>query len=325
VSSSDRTTTASIIVVTRNNADLLREALESILADTSRVPRELIVVDNGSTDRTADIVAHAAVMASLPVTHLAEPRVGLSRGRNAGVAAAHGEVLLFTDDDVLVEDGWADALVAPFADPSVAVVGGRTLPVWPAPPPHWLEGPQRGRLELLDLGDEDRFLDDPAESPVGANVAIRASVLSELEGPFDVSLGNTGNRRFGREEAVVIRRLRESHRVAYAAGAVVQHRIRPERMTLHWLRGTYFDMGAGFLRADLLTATADLPSWPRRVVRALRICLTVRRMRDGSPDSERTAATTTEELQGYFWAGRHVEMVLGRFPRLAGKVRDAVS
>jgi glycosyltransferase involved in cell wall biosynthesis len=86
----------SIIIATRNRAALLDGALTSLGAQAGAPDLELVVVDNGSTDATAAVArAHAATYA-----YCAEPNRG--RARNAGVAAASGELLLFVDDDVIV-------------------------------------------------------------------------------------------------------------------------------------------------------------------------------------------------------------------------------
>ena len=101
-------TTASIIVCTYNRSELLAATLKSILADPSAVDRELLVVDNASTDATAAAVsAAAATSGGTEVRYLVQPLRGKSNALNLGIREAHGRYLLFTDDDVLVEPGWA--------------------------------------------------------------------------------------------------------------------------------------------------------------------------------------------------------------------------
>ncbi|HET7572553.1 MAG TPA: glycosyltransferase family 2 protein [Gaiellaceae bacterium] len=310
-----------MVVVTRDNADLLRDALASILADSSGVERELIVVDNGSSDGTTEVAAAAAAGAPFPVTLLHEPEPGLSRGRNRGVAAARGEIVLFTDDDVLVEDGWADALAAAFADPAVGVAGGRTLPIWPHPPAAWLDGPHRVSLALFDHGEESRLLADD-EALAGANLALRASLLGP--DPFRLDIGNTGDRRFGYEETALVDALRREHAAVYVGSAVVHHRIRAERMTLRWLRATYFDQGIAVLRLRERAGEAESPGLARRLVRALRVARKTLRLRRRHDREGRGPSELWTELQEYKALGRHVDLLLRRFPSLSRWVRDAV-
>src|SRR5258708_720188 len=182
---------AAVVISTRNRAAELDVTLRSLLADRSRVKRELIIVDNGSTDSTREVVGRvAAEHQPSPIRLIPQEAPGKSRSLNVGVAAADAEFLIFTDDDVTVDDGWADALVAPFADPSVAVVGGRTLPVWPTGhAPGWLGSRIAEDLGLRDAGDTPRRLDP--HGVVGVNMALRRSALMDIEGPFETSLRPT--------------------------------------------------------------------------------------------------------------------------------------
>ena len=113
----------SLILVTRNRAHLLERCLNSVRAQ-SRQPDELVVVDNGSTDHTAEVVRR--FRPSYPVRYIVEPRTGVGRARAAGCAAAAGDVLAFVDDDAIAEPAWLAALEETFClDPRVGIVGGR--------------------------------------------------------------------------------------------------------------------------------------------------------------------------------------------------------
>lgn len=315
---------ASIIVATRNNARLLSDALASIVADSSRVERELIVVDNASTDETVEVALRASQAAPFAIRLVHEPTLGHSAARNAGVAAARGDILLFTDDDVIVEDGWADALVTAFDDDDVVAASGRTLALWPVPPPEWLNGPHRARLALFDFGQDDRDL-EPGEAPAGANMAFRTAVLRRFDPPFTVRLGNHGDRRFAFEETYLVDHVRRIGRLVYVADAIVHHRIRSERMDLGWMRATYFDQGIARLRIEQLSGGAQPPDLARRIVRAWRACFGLWRTCRANDRGSRIGPETWDELRHFEWAGRHVELLLGRFPRLVTGVRDLLA
>ncbi len=98
------------------------------LAEQSRRPDEVVIVDGGSTDGTVALLQDWAASDRLQLQVLEAPGANISQGRNVAIAAATGEVIAATDAGVRLEQGWLEALVAPFEeagnDHSVAVVAG---------------------------------------------------------------------------------------------------------------------------------------------------------------------------------------------------------
>src|SRR5262245_11184433 len=115
--------TASVVIPTRNRRATLELLLERIAPQATAAGAEVLVVDNGSSDGTREALGRLAATGRLRVVD--EPVPGATRARNAGARAARGEVVAFVDDDALPDDGWLAALLAPFANPRVAGVGGR--------------------------------------------------------------------------------------------------------------------------------------------------------------------------------------------------------
>src|SRR5580765_3816192 len=102
----------SVVIATRNRQELLVETLAALAAQ--RWPRdrfEIIVADNGSTDATRSVVAQAAATAGAPsIAHLFVGQPGKSHAVNAALQAARGDLIAFTDDDVLPDPNWIAAL-----------------------------------------------------------------------------------------------------------------------------------------------------------------------------------------------------------------------
>lgn len=215
----------SILICTRNRASYLRDTLCSL--SSVHVPEEdtveLIVVDNGSTDSTA-----AVVDAEAPV-HLSPRRVyeetpGLSNARNAGVAAANGEILLFTDDDVRVPENWIERMCAPFRSGTVAAVAGGVR-LAPALHRSWMTPVHRGAL-----ADTSHLESVSPPRLVGANMAVRRSVFDRIPG-FDPDLG-AGPHTYGfHEETLFSLQLTEAGEdIARAYDIVVEHHPDPSRL-----------------------------------------------------------------------------------------------
>ena len=118
----------SVVIPTYNRADLLRECLDSVQAQTYR-PMEIIVSDDGSTDQTAQTVAdfreHTKPQTGLETVFLALPRGGAPKARNAGVARATGEFIQYVDSDDLLHPRKVELQVAAFAaNPEAEFVWG---------------------------------------------------------------------------------------------------------------------------------------------------------------------------------------------------------
>ncbi len=135
----------SVIVATRNRSAILRETLASLKRlDTEGLRWELIVVDNGSTDDTAQILEQARQR--LPLSILREERLGQNYARNRGLENARGELLIFSDDDILFPANWLrEYLEASRRWPECGIFGGPIEPVFPEGVPVWIrEHPQAG-------------------------------------------------------------------------------------------------------------------------------------------------------------------------------------
>src|SRR5690349_3614302 len=96
----------SVVVSTRNRSEALRRCLMCFTAVKSPGPWELVIVDNGSSDNTSEVVAEFARTAAFRVLLVTEPRRGLGRARNAGIKVSSGDIIAFTDDDCYVSSDY---------------------------------------------------------------------------------------------------------------------------------------------------------------------------------------------------------------------------
>lgn len=214
----------SVIVCTRNRADSLRETLASIrrCEVPADLPAELLVVDNGSTDHTRQVVEQAN-LSNLPVRYVHEPRKGKGYAYNTGMAEAKGDIFLFTDDDVRVPTNWIEGMCRPIAKGEVdAVEGGVTLA--PYLLRRWMTGTHR-----LWLAENSADCTNVQTDLVGANMCVSRSALG-LGLRFDVELG-PGATGFG-DETLLSRQLRVAGRSrARRCDVVVMHVPSADRST----------------------------------------------------------------------------------------------
>lgn len=220
----------SVVVCTRDRPDVLAQCLAS-LRNLNPAPLEILVVDNApADDRSRSLVA------SLPgVRYLLEPQPGLSRARNAGVRAARGDIVAFTDDDVVAAPGWVGALRCGFAAGDVLSVTGLVLPARLGSEAEWIFEKEFGGFSqgfaplIFDQRFFQRFRDTGV--PVwrigaGANMAIRR-VAFERVGLFDERLG-AGAAGCSEDSEFWYRLLASGHSCRYEPTAIVHHHHRAD-------------------------------------------------------------------------------------------------
>lgn len=261
--------TVTVVICTWNRSTLLRRTLAAL--EKLEVPVslhwDLLVVDNASTDDTASVVE--SFVGRLPVRRVVESRQGLSHARNRALSEASGELLLWTDDDVLVAEEWISAHVAAAERfPDAPFFGGTVDPWFERSPPRWIArnlDQLRGAYAIRQLGDDVRPL-RPGEMPFGANMAMRRSAIRGMR--FDTALGRSGEELLSGEETEFLRRLQaDSGRSGvWVADARVRHFIPAERLSASYLRRYYEGLGlSAGSRADPEGRTVlGVPPWTWR-------------------------------------------------------------
>lgn len=175
------TVALSLVVCSRDRAHALGPCLAALSALHASVRWELVVVDDASADDTPQMLARFAASAPIDVRLVREPRPGLGRARNAGVAAARGAVVAFTDDDCYPATDYVDAVLRVFDDPAVGYMGGRIARFDP------LDDPITTR-DVLEPTPLPPYSFVPTGLIQGANMAARRAVLDHVR-LFDPALG----------------------------------------------------------------------------------------------------------------------------------------
>ena len=228
----------SVVVSTYNRAHRLPGALNSLLTQAGTVRYEVIVVDNNSSDDTAEVVRQIMLRAGGLVRYSFEPRQGLSHGRNAGIALARSAIIAFTDDDVRASSDWIVLLKRAFEEhPEAGYIGGRVLPEWAAPPPRWLTTAHWAPLALQDYGPAVQVSGrERAICLVGANLAFRKQVFERV-GMFSASLGRVKDGIGSTEDHdMQLRAWRAGVHGLYVPTVVVTAEVTPDRLEKRYHR-----------------------------------------------------------------------------------------
>jgi glycosyltransferase involved in cell wall biosynthesis len=213
----------SIIICTHNNAESLARTLDSfstlVIPDGAKA--EMLLVDNASEDDTS-IVARRSKLKNLEFRYLHEARKGKSNGLNAALARARGQVMLFTDDDVLVPSDWPRAMCDPILQGKGHAVAGH-VKLAPLLERKWMALQHRSWFASTERLDPN----DPNDM-VGASMAFHRSVLERIPG-FDTELG-PGALGFG-EDTLFSEQLRHSGwNIRMSQGDPVAHHFQEERL-----------------------------------------------------------------------------------------------
>jgi GT2 family glycosyltransferase len=236
-----------VVVCTRNRT----EELEVCLSGLTRLDYpdlDLLVVDNAPSNS-----ATALLVASYPaVRYIQEPRPGLNWARNRGILEAYGDIVAFTDDDVVVDPGWVRALAGVFAAHS-EVMGVTGLVE-----PYELETEAQLFFELYggfgkgyrskryrvdhEHGRRETWHIAAWLGGTGANMAYRRSLFERI-GSFDPALDVGTVTHGGGDLEMFFRVLQEGYTLVYEPNAVVRHR---HRRTYSELRRQITTWGIGF-------------------------------------------------------------------------------
>ena len=222
---------ATIAICTYNRADTLPHALAASTGQTLSPARyEVLVVDNNCTDATADI-ARATAEKHANVRVVREKQQGLSHARNRALIEAHGDVVVFVDDDALLTPAYLTRLAQVLVDEdNVGLIGGPVEPVWLGEPPAEFDKRLLAFMNTFDRGNERCEL-PRRDSLIGTNLAVPLSVAQQLGG-FLPELGRSGGGLHGGEDTEYCQRVQEAGlRVIYDPGCRCQHINLPERGT----------------------------------------------------------------------------------------------
>jgi glycosyltransferase involved in cell wall biosynthesis len=252
----------SAVICTLNRANYLYKALQSLVAQTLSPDRyEIIVVDNGSTDNTKQVVSEEFTSFA-HLRYLYEPIMGLSQARNTGWQNAKGKYIAYLDDDAIAAPQWLEKIVEVYetVQPQPACVGGKVEPIWEIPKPDWLPDNLLNFYTISNCSETPIVLNNN-QWLVGANISFPRKILEEL-GSFKTGLGRVGNKLLSMEENFIQEELRKKgYSCFYHPEIAVKHLIPATRLTQDWMLQRNYWEG---ISAAIYRIQKESPSMRRR-------------------------------------------------------------
>jgi glucosyl-dolichyl phosphate glucuronosyltransferase len=253
----------SVVICTRNRADYLSRAIRSVVEQGWCEDKyEVIVVNNGSTDRTREVV-RSFELKGHRVRHEFEGTVGLCHARNTGWLRARGRYVAYLDDDAVACPGWLAAIDEAFATtPGIGVVGGRVDPIWEGDRPRWLSDEIRLCLTILNWSDQPMAIDIQHQWLAGANMAVPRSVFVEVGG-FHPGLDRVDDHMaFNGDVFLQKQFIRRGYTCLYYPKMAARHLVPNSRLKKSWfIRRCYFQG----LSDAAMRQIEDAPSWRQRL------------------------------------------------------------
>ncbi|BBM81919.1 glycosyltransferase [Candidatus Uabimicrobium amorphum] len=272
-----------VILSTRNRAASLDRTLSGFTnINTQLISWKIIVVDNGSDDRTPQILQKYCEL--LPLTILEEKRPGKNLALNKALRIVDSEWIVFTDDDIIPDQMWLQELMnATSRWPQHSIFGGTITPLMPPNTPQWIEDIDENTKSIAFAKYQHSVEEGPIEfTPFGANLAIRSDIMAKFQ--YNENLGpkqNKSNSEYimGGETDLLQRLKNQQFEFIYVPKAKVQHVIREDQLNFQWLCRRYYLAGRGYAHYQKLTCPFifGVPYfiWIQRVTLSLRYFLHV--------------------------------------------------
>lgn len=214
----------SVIIITHNRRNALLDCLESILRQGwSR--REIIVVDNGSTDGTSEVLKKRYQGRLILIRN--DTIQDLAYCKSMGVKQASGSIVAFTDDDCFVSKDWLHAIAQSFSQPDYDIVAGSVVPLRKLHFPFWWRSSLNWTIGLCNINSH-KFM------PLGCNLAFRKKVFQDL----DQYLQNSSRMRgivYCEDTLRIKRALFKGYKMSLNPDMVVYHNISYKKLSLRYM------------------------------------------------------------------------------------------
>lgn len=209
----------SVLLSTRNRCDKLRLFLDAMKSSgaTGLTPTEVLIIDNGSSDSTKEVVEEYTSLENPVVRYRLESRPGKSRAINQALCEARGEIIALTDDDCIPAPDWLETIVKEFnSDRELSVLGGR------------IELYDERDVQQATLLSRDRRLITSGweiiafPAIIGANMAFRKTAIKAIHG-FDPLLGPGAKCKAVEDLDIIYRSLKKGFKIVYSPDVIVLH------------------------------------------------------------------------------------------------------
>lgn len=253
----------SIIICTYNRAKYIYQTLEHIAQNKFPASKyEIILINNNSTDCTSqECKRFQNTYPEIPFFYFVESQQGLSFARNRGIKEAHGEILVFLDDDAFVGSDYLQNLAKNLNKYPISAFGGKITPEFEnGKAPAWMSKWSYSWVSAIDKGNQVCLFKGKS-FPIGANMGIRKNEVPS--NGFNTTLGRNKGNLMGGEEKDLFLRMKSLHAKIYYFPDIEVHHIIPEkRTTQEYIR----ELALGIGKSERLRTKKSLWTYSKRLL-----------------------------------------------------------
>ena len=236
----------SVIICTYNRDKYIYNVLKSLADNTyPHDSYEIVLVNNNCTDNTeSECIRFHQDHPDVAFNCYKETNQGLSYARNCGITKAKGDILVYVDDDALVNEAYLQTYADFFSEhPEVDAAGGPIIPKYETKEPSWMSHYTKMLLTAYKYKGEDIKEFESNDYPGGGNAAYRASVFEKV-GLFNVELGRKGNSLAASEEKDIFDKMRAlGMKIFYLPTATLYHIIPQYKLEKEYFKRLTYAIG----------------------------------------------------------------------------------
>lgn len=226
----------SVIIPTYNRSHLLIQTVRSFIEQNYDKDRyEIIIANNNSTDNTSEIIDSSVKKSSIPIRHIIEKRQGVHYARNSAAKIAAGDILYYTDDDMIADKSLLREIVKVFAlDANIGTATGMIIGRFDVDPPKWVKKHLiNAYLSLTAENRKEELIITPEDLVYSCHQAIKRDVFFKAGG-FNPE--NTAGVWIGDGETGLNIKIKNlGYKFAYTSKSIIYHIIPKNRTTLKYL------------------------------------------------------------------------------------------
>lgn len=238
---SEYTFKISLVICTYNRDKYLPEALESIKNQTlSRAQFQVLIIDNKSTDNTANISKKFITdNPLLNISYFFEANKGLSFARNRGISEADSSIISYIDDDVILPPEYLEIMISFFEkNPGAIGTGGKVIPKYEdGKEPVWMNKYLNGFVAKVDYGNVVKKFGKKMRYPAGCNMTYKKNILQQAGG-FNNEL------KFRSDDKYIFYKVTQvSNEIYYVPDAWLYHYIDHKRLEMQNFKKLFLKTG----------------------------------------------------------------------------------